>query len=59
MIDFYVGPCVAVVRALLQVERVVLVRLRRRAGHQTVEDRWVALDSRAKWGNVPIWSVEM
>lgn len=33
MIDFYVGPRVAIVRSLLQVERVKLVRLRRRPRH--------------------------
>ena len=46
MIDFDIGPRVAVVGALLQVERVVLVGLRRRAADQPVKDGRIAFDAR-------------
>lgn len=47
VVHLYVGPRVAVVGPLLQVERVQLVRLRRRARHEPVEHGRVALDSGA------------
>lgn len=52
MVDLDVGPRVAVVGALLQIERVLLVRLRRRAGHQPVEDGRIAVDAGAACLNV-------
>lgn len=46
MIHLYVGPGVTIVRSLLQVERVELVRLRRRPGHQSIEHCGVPFDTR-------------
>lgn len=47
MIDFNVGPCIAVVLPLLQIERVEFVGLCGRAGHQPIKNRWIAFDSGA------------
>ena len=46
VIDFNVGPRVAVIGALLQVERVVLVGLRRWAANQPVKDGRIAFNAR-------------
>ena len=48
MVDFDVGPGVTVVGALLEVERVVLVGLRRRTADQSVEDGRIVLDTRTE-----------
>lgn len=56
MIDFDVGPRIAVVLPLLQIERVEFVGLRRRAGHQSIKHCRVAFDSRAKrWFEGVAW----
>ena len=47
MVHFDVGPRVAVVRSLLQVKRVVLVRLGRRAANEPVENGGVVLNAGA------------
>lgn len=47
MVDLDVRPRVAVVRSLLQIERVEFVRLRRRAGHQPIEHGRIAIDAGA------------
>lgn len=47
MVHFDIGPSVAVVGALLQVKRVVLVRLGCGTANQPVENSWVVLDSGA------------
>lgn len=46
MIDFYIGPCVPVVRSLLQIERMEFIRLCRRTRHQTIEYRWISFNAR-------------
>lgn len=48
MVDLYVRPRETVVRPLLQVERVELVGLGRRSGHQPIKHRRVPLDARAE-----------
>lgn len=50
MIDLDVSPREAVLRPLLEIERVELVGLRRGAGHQPVEHCGVILDAGAKVG---------
>lgn len=50
MIHLDIGIGVPVFRPLLQIERVQLIRLGRRAWHQPIEHRWVALDSGAGLG---------
>ncbi len=46
MVDFDIGPCMAVVGPLLQVERVVLVGLSRWASNQPIKDGRIAFDTR-------------
>lgn len=46
MVNFDVGPCMAIVGTLLQVERVVLVGLSRRAANKPVEDGRITFDPR-------------
>lgn len=48
MVDLDVGPRPAVLLPLLKVERVVLVRLVRRAADQPIEHSWVVLDAGTK-----------
>ena len=50
LVDFHICVRPAVVLPLLQVERVVLVRLVRRASDQLVEYGWVVFYARAGWG---------
>lgn len=47
MVHLDVGPRIAVVRSLLQIERVQLVRLCGRAGHKPIEYRRITLNARA------------
>ena len=51
LIDFHVCVRPPIVLTLLEVERVVLVRLVRRTSDQLVEYGWVVLYTRAGWGN--------
>ena len=51
LIDFHVCVRPPIVLPLLEVERVVLVRLVRRTSDQLVEYGWVVLYTRAGWGN--------
>ena len=51
LIDFHVCIRPPIVLPLLEVERVVLVRLVRRTSDQLVEYGWVVLYTRAGWGN--------
>lgn len=46
MIDFYISPSVPVVRSLLQIERVKLIRLRRRTRHQPIKYSRIPFDAR-------------
>ena len=46
MVNFDVSPCMAIVGTLLQVERVVLVGLSRRATNKPVEDGRITFDPR-------------
>ena len=52
LVDFHICVRPAVVLPLLQVERVVLVRLVRRASDQLVEYGWVVFYARAGWGEI-------
>lgn len=47
MIDFNVGPCIAIILPLLKVKRVIFVGLRGGAWHQPIKHRRIAFDSRA------------
>ena len=47
VVDFDISPRVTIVRPLLQVECVILIRLRCRASNQPVEDGRVVLNPRA------------
>lgn len=47
MIDFDVGPSIAIVLPLLQIECVIFVRLRCRAWHQPIKHGWIAFDAGA------------
>ena len=52
LVDFHICVCPAVVLPLLEVERVILVRLVCRASNQLVEYGWVVLYTRAGRGEI-------
>lgn len=58
MIDFDVGPCIAIVLPLLQIECVVLVCLRRRSRHQTIKHGRIAFDTGAILVRLVFWGIK-